>query len=150
MHEGSSDLEHAACSVLAPRRTNGLSELFRMAAVQDLPEAQAMLGFCYEAGRGVGQDFNEAATLYRKPSAKGVAFAQFRLGVYSNGGGVFRRATLKRSNSIAKQPSKACLGRKLPWVSVISKVWESPRTGGRQRVGFRKQSIRATNPRGRR
>ena len=44
------------------------------------PEAQFNLGWMYEDGTGVPQDFTEAARLYRLAAAQGHAAAQFNLG----------------------------------------------------------------------
>ncbi len=51
--------------------------------------AQYNLGVCYEFGRGVGQNYIEAAKWYRKAAEQENANAQFNLGVcYYNGHGV--------------------------------------------------------------
>lgn len=51
--------------------------------------AQFNLGVIYECGKGVPQDFAEAAQWYRKAAEQGHAGAQFNLGVmYANGKGV--------------------------------------------------------------
>lgn len=48
-----------------------------------------MLGFMYEAGRGVKQDSTEAVKWYQLSAAQGNTTAQFNLGVsYANGRGL--------------------------------------------------------------
>ena len=49
------------------------------------------MGWCYEKGRGVSQDYAEAAQWYRKAAEKDDRRAQFKLGhFYENGLGVAR------------------------------------------------------------
>ena len=51
--------------------------------------AQVVLGHNYFEGRGVTQDYKEAAKWYRKSAEQGNAMAQFNLGwMYENGQGV--------------------------------------------------------------
>jgi len=53
------------------------------------PKAQSELGEMYLSGKGVPQDFKEAANWYMKAARKGYAQAQFSLGnLYFNGEGV--------------------------------------------------------------
>ena len=53
------------------------------------PAAQNNLGFMYNNGQGVKQDYNEAVEWFRKAAAQGLAGAQFNLGaMYSAGRGV--------------------------------------------------------------
>ena len=60
-----------------------------MAADQGHANAQFNLGFMYENGQGVGQDFGEAIKWYRMAADQGDAGAQYMLGVtYENGEGV--------------------------------------------------------------
>src|SRR5690348_9515600 len=59
------------------------------AAAQGNAQAQAQLGFMYENGFGVPQNYVAAADLYRSSAAQGNSFAQSRLGVsYDRGHGV--------------------------------------------------------------
>jgi hypothetical protein len=59
------------------------------AAKQGEPNAQFNIGFLYESGNGVSQDFSEAMRWYRKAADQGDADAQFHLGnLYSEGRGV--------------------------------------------------------------
>ncbi len=52
-------------------------------------DAQAYLGWCYDAGQDVPQDYAEAVKWYRKAAEQGNASAQHNLGVcYYNGQGV--------------------------------------------------------------
>ena len=62
---------------------------YRKAAEQGDAFAQHNLGFMYENGRGVAQDYAEAMRWYRKAAGQGDADAQFNLGVmYQEGRGV--------------------------------------------------------------
>lgn len=65
-----------------------LETLQRLADEGD-PWAQFTLGLCYDNGRGVQQDFVEAAKWYRKAAHEGHTEAQYTLGVmHINGEGV--------------------------------------------------------------
>jgi TPR repeat protein len=58
-------------------------------AEQGDAKAQWLLGYRYEHGDGVPQDYTLAANLYRKAADQGVAFAQIRLGLlYEKGIGI--------------------------------------------------------------
>ena len=62
---------------------------YRKAAELGHAAAQNYLGFLYEKGWGVAQDFSEAYKWYRKAAEQGLAVAQSNLGVcYENGYGV--------------------------------------------------------------
>ena len=51
--------------------------------------AQSYLGYAYDRGEGVPQDYAQAALWYRKAAEQGDARAQYNLGVmYANGQGV--------------------------------------------------------------
>jgi hypothetical protein len=53
--------------------------------------AQAYLGFMFETGRGVPQNYTEAAMWYRRAAEQGDSLAQYSLGVlYDRGAGVPR------------------------------------------------------------
>ena len=55
------------------------------------PAAQAYLGFLFETGRGVPQNYTEAAMWYRRSAEQGYGAAQFSLGLlYDKGFGVPR------------------------------------------------------------
>lgn len=55
------------------------------------PSAQAHLGFMFETGRGVPQNYTEAALWYRRAAEQGNSFAQYSLGLlYDRGHGVPR------------------------------------------------------------
>lgn len=55
------------------------------------PEAQAYLGFMFETGRGVPQNYTEAAYWYRRSAEQGFSGAQYSLGLlYDRGFGVPR------------------------------------------------------------
>jgi uncharacterized protein len=63
--------------------------LFRSLAEQGNADAQNDLGWAYEQGIGVQQDFKEAIRWYRLAAEQGYAPAQYSLGViYYNGRGV--------------------------------------------------------------
>lgn len=65
------------------------AEWLRMAAESGDPNTQYNLGLMYANGRGVGQDYAEAAKWFRKAADQGHAAAQFNLGgLYANGQGV--------------------------------------------------------------
>ena len=54
-------------------------------------KAQAQLGWMYETGRGVPQNFFEAAKWYSRAAVQGNGWAQFELGMlYNKGEGVVR------------------------------------------------------------
>ena len=56
--------------------------------------AQCNLGWCYENGRGVSQDYSEAAKWFSKSAEQGYARAQNNLGsCYYNGHGVVKNRT---------------------------------------------------------
>jgi TPR repeat protein len=55
------------------------------------PTAQAYLGFMYETGRGVPQNYTDAAMWYRRAAEQGDSLAQYSLGLlYDRGQGVPR------------------------------------------------------------
>jgi TPR repeat protein len=55
--------------------------------------AQNNLGVCYEYGKGVRQDYNEAVSWYMRSAHQGCALAQYNLGVcYQYGRGVMPNA----------------------------------------------------------
>ena len=62
---------------------------FEQAAKQGNADAQYQLGFMYETGQGVEQDYRRAAQWYEKAAAQGHAQAQYQLGcLYREGLGV--------------------------------------------------------------
>ena len=62
---------------------------FRLLAEEGNALAQLFLGFMYQFGDGVPQDYKEAASLFRKAAEQGNVDAQFSLGLmYRNGEGV--------------------------------------------------------------
>lgn len=65
------------------------ASLYRKAAEQGLLMAQTAIGFLYENGKGVRQDFKEAVNWYRKAAEQGYSNAQSNLGsMYYEGKGV--------------------------------------------------------------
>jgi hypothetical protein len=64
---------------------------YRLAAEQGLAIAQNNLGYCFENGEGVAQDWVEAVRYYQLAAEQGDASAQFNLGYcFENGEGVAR------------------------------------------------------------
>lgn len=64
---------------------------YRKAAEQDLPQAQANLGYLYAHGQGVAQDYTEARRWFQRAADQGFADGEFKLGIlYANGWGVNR------------------------------------------------------------
>ncbi len=60
-----------------------------MAAEQGDAKAQVTLGFLYEKGRGVRQDYHKAREWYEKAAVQGLPEAQLNLGIlYDQGLGV--------------------------------------------------------------
>jgi uncharacterized protein len=73
-----------ACSPSSSEKDN----VFRRAEKGDA-NAQFVLGLKYDTGKGVPQDYAEAAKWYRKAAEQGYAEAQFNLGsMYDEGRGV--------------------------------------------------------------
>jgi len=64
-------------------------EWYRKAADQNLPEAQHMLGNLYSEGRGVPEDYIEAAKWYEKAAGQNFLYAQYQMGIlHATGQGV--------------------------------------------------------------
>jgi TPR repeat protein len=67
------------------------SQIFFPLAEQGDPAAQGYLGFMFETGRGVPQNYTEAAMWYRRAAEQGDSLAQYSLGLlYDKGQGVPR------------------------------------------------------------
>ena len=67
------------------------SRIFIPLAEQGQPAAQSYLGFMFETGRGVPQNYTEAAMWYRRAAEQGDSQAQYSLGLlYDKGQGVPR------------------------------------------------------------
>ena len=67
------------------------SRIFIPLAEQGEPSAQTYLGFMFETGRGVPQNYTEAAMWYRRAAEQGDSHAQYSLGLlYDKGQGVPR------------------------------------------------------------
>jgi TPR repeat protein len=65
------------------------SQIFFPLAEQGDPAAQSYLGFMFETGRGVPQNYTEAAMWYRRSAEQGDSLAQYSLGLlYDRGQGV--------------------------------------------------------------
>jgi TPR repeat protein len=66
-------------------------KLIQPLAEQGLAAAQYNLGYMYDKGHGVTQDYKQAVDWYRKAAMQGNAGAQYNLGVmYGNGQGVIQ------------------------------------------------------------
>jgi TPR repeat protein len=67
------------------------SRIFIPLAERGVPAAQSFLGFMFETGRGVPQNYTEAAMWYRRAAEQGDSVAQYSLGLlYDKGQGVPR------------------------------------------------------------
>src|SRR4029079_4578993 len=67
------------------------SQIFIPLAEQGQPAAQTYLGYIFETGRGVPQNYTEAAMWYRRAAEQGDSLAQYSLGLlYDKGQGVPR------------------------------------------------------------
>ena len=67
----------------------GAARVFSLLATQGNAEAQARLGFMYETGHGVPQNYTEAAQWYMRAAEQGNSTAQYLLGLlYDKGFGV--------------------------------------------------------------
>jgi hypothetical protein len=65
------------------------SQIFFPLAERGDPAAQSYLGFMFETGRGVPQNYTEAAMWYRRSAEQGDSLAQYSLGLlYDKGQGV--------------------------------------------------------------
>ena len=65
------------------------AKIFKELAEQGDPDAQTNLGFMYENGQGVLQDYAEAVKWYRLAAEQGDVVAQYNLGfMYEMGKGV--------------------------------------------------------------
>jgi TPR repeat protein len=65
------------------------SQIFFPLAERGDPAAQSYLGFMFETGRGVPQNYTEAAMWYRRSAEQGDSLAQYSLGMlYDKGQGV--------------------------------------------------------------
>jgi TPR repeat protein len=67
------------------------SSIFIPLAERGVASAQTYLGFMFQAGRGVPQNYTEAAMWYRRAAEQGDSLAQYSLGLlYDKGQGVPR------------------------------------------------------------
>jgi len=70
-------------------RIQTLEQQVSMLAEQGVRPAQSYLGFMFETGRGVPQNYTEAAMWYRRAAEQGDSLAQYSLGLlYDRGQGV--------------------------------------------------------------
>ena len=68
------------------------------AADQGIPQAQYVIGRCYEIGRTFPQDYNQALSYYVQASSKGHPGAFYQLGRYYEKGLILKQITPKRWN----------------------------------------------------
>jgi TPR repeat protein len=79
---------HPSAAAEIGRVTVGSGGLFAAAERGD-PRAQTMIGFLYETGRGLPQDYMLAAAWYQRAAQQGYPRAQYLLGMmYDKGQGV--------------------------------------------------------------
>ena len=77
------------------------------AAEQGNVEEQCKLGYMYEYGEGVSQDYEEAAKWYRKAAEQGSARGQYNLGhMYDNGKGVSQKSCNAVVGTSTSKPKK--------------------------------------------
>src|SRR5262249_60233427 len=68
---------------------NRAAAILRPLAIAGDPRAQSYLGYMYETGRGVPQNFNVAAYWYFRAANQGETTAQYKLGLlYDKGDGL--------------------------------------------------------------
>jgi TPR repeat protein len=85
------DLDKGLAAYNAGDYETALQEWLPLAADQGVADAQFNLGFMYANGRGVIQDYAEAAGWFRLAADQGVADAQYNLGfLYNTGRGVIQ------------------------------------------------------------
>ena len=83
---GCSDAQYRLGEIKEKTEPTIAVDWYRMAAAQNDKKAQYRLGFCYEKGLGVEQDFSMAVELYEKSAKQGYEKAQYHLGLcYENG-----------------------------------------------------------------
>ena len=84
-HRAAWNLGRARGDQVAPKA----ARFYRLAAEQGYAAAQTNLGYCYERGEGVAQDWAEAVRYYRLAAEQGQADGQCYLGLcYERGEGV--------------------------------------------------------------
>ena len=77
------------CSVSCTETSNEKIQKWRIAAEQGDADAQFELGWAYDTGEGIDQDYREAVRWYREAAEQGNASAQYNLGVaYGTGEGI--------------------------------------------------------------
>lgn len=80
---------HRYCRPNEKQYCNSRVALLKQEAEQGCAEAQFNLGWLYEKGDGVEQNWKEAVNWYRKAAMQNHSYAEFNLGVcYENGNGV--------------------------------------------------------------
>ena len=85
---------------------NAVIGLWRSAAEQGHADAQYNLGFMYDQGKGLKQDFGEAVRLFRKAADQGDVKAHCNLGVmYVQGQGV-KQDLLRPCGCTGRQSTK--------------------------------------------
>ncbi len=88
-HAGAADPRRAAKAAFAREDYVKAAELMIPLAESGDAQSQAYLGFMFEQGRGVPQNYTEATYWYRRASEQGFSTAQYTLGLlYDKGFGV--------------------------------------------------------------
>ena len=112
---------------------------YRKAAEQGNAAAQANLGYCYQNGQGVVQDYDEAVKWYRKAAAQGDALGQRNFGVcFQNGWGVPRdyNEAVKWYRKAAEQGHADAANQS--WYMLSHRPRGATRLGGRRLKWYRK------------
>lgn len=82
------ELESGIIAHAMGKYDKALETLLPLAVSSAQPIAQYYVGYMYEMGQGISQDYKNAVSWYRKSAEKGIAQAQYRLGgLYANGKG---------------------------------------------------------------
>jgi len=112
------------------------------------PAAQSYLGFMFEVGRGVPQNYTEAAIWYRRAAEQGDSLAQYALGLlYDKGHGVPRDIVeaskwlnLSTAAAPTRRPGK-------PRARIRDAVWTTKMNARRDRAGAAARAAVVPRPR---
>jgi hypothetical protein len=86
---------------------------YRMAADQGNADAQELMGWFYENGRGVSQDYDEAMRWHRKAADQGDPHGQVAVGLLYENGRAYHRTTPWRCAGTVGRPIRATATRKI-------------------------------------
>ena len=86
----------------------------------------------YWYGRGVPQDYVQAADWYRKAAEQDAAEAQYRLGQMLAIGQGMGKTTSRRRNGIARRPNRVWFWRSTTWEPCMSSVKALQKTTGKR------------------